>query len=571
MLGELTQFHSLNELPDSQITQGTTLWNPTGTWRSVKPIHVSRFSPCMLGCPAGNPIETFIRQAEEGDVDGALASIREENPFPSVCGRVCFHPCEQRCNRGSMDSPVKIHSLERWIGDRGQWDPGILGVTPNGKSVAIVGSGPSGLAAAYHLRRMGYAVTVFEKDRNPGGLLRYGIPAYRLPKNVLDREIKTLKDMDITILTQKTLRQEDLSAQGFDAVLFAVGAQRFRNPGLRNQDGKGVWQALAFLKGVTEGKISRIKGKVVIIGGGNAAVDSARSARRLGGDATVVYRRMEEEMPAFAEEVFDARKEGVAFTFQAAPQAISRNNEGNVTEIAFARTREGELDASGRHKVIVNSEKSFTVQADTVILATGEDPGDLPWPVELKEDITLCGTDHPHIFVAGDAVGQQRTVAYAIGWGKRAAVSIDGYLQKKKIDFSRIEIPSGTGISMRAYREELALPEGDAVSFEEVNDFYYPEVGHPRTKTLPLTERKTTFREVVGRWTPSQAAKEASRCFHCGNCVICNNCLIFCPDIAITRTDDGAGYEVDLDHCKGCGICARECPRGAIVMVEERL
>ncbi len=571
MLGELIQFHSLSELPDSQVTFGTTLWNPTGTWRSVKPVHVSRFSPCMLGCPAGNPIETFIRQVEEGDVDGALASIREENPFPSVCGRVCFHPCEQMCNRGSMDSPVGIHRLERWIGDRGHWDPGMVEITPNGKTVAIIGSGPSGLAAAYHLRRMGYAVTVFEKDREPGGLLRYGIPAYRLPKNVLDREIKTLREMDITLLTQKPPWQEDLIAQGFDAILFAVGAQRFRDPGLRNQDGEGVWQALTFLKGVVEGKISKIKGKVVVVGGGNAAVDSARSALRLGGDVSVVYRRTEEDMPAFAEEILDARKEGVAFTFQAAPQAISRDKEGRVTGVMFAPTREGKLDASGRHKVIVDSDKSFTVAADTVILATGEDPGDLPWPVALKEDAALCGTDHSHIFVAGDVIGRQRTVAYAIGWGKRAAVAIDGYLQKKKVDFSRIEIPNGAGISMRAYREGLTLPEGDTVPFEEVNDFYFPEVKSPKTKTLPLPERKTTFREVVGGLTRTQAAKEASRCFHCGDCVMCDNCLIFCPDIAITRKGDGTGYEVDLDHCKGCGICARECPRGAIVMVEERL
>jgi len=571
MLGELTQFHSLNELPDSQITRGTTLWNPTGTWRSVKPIHLSRLSPCMLGCPAGNPIETFIRQVEEGDVDGALASIREENPFPSICGRVCFHPCEQRCNRGFMDSPVEIHSLERWIGDKGRWDPGILKISPNGKSVGVVGSGPSGLAAAYHLRRMGYSVTVFEKDREPGGLLRYGIPAYRLPKNILNREIKILREMDISILTQKTLRQKDLTSHGFDAILFAVGAQRSRDPGLRNQDGEGVWQALAFLKDVAVGKLSRIKGKVVIVGGGNAAVDSARSALRLGGDVTVVYRRAEEEMPAFAEEVLNARKEGVAFIFQAAPQTISRNNEGNVTEIVFVQTREGKLDASGRHKVIVNSEKSFTVQANTVILATGEDPSNLPWPVELKEDITPCGTDHPHIFVSGDVLGRQRTVAYAIGWGKRAAVSIDGYLQKKKVDFSRIEISHGAGISVRAYWEGLSLPEGDAVAFEEINNFYFPETTSPKSKTLPLPERKTSFREVVGGWTRNQVAKEASRCFHCGNCVMCDNCMIFCPDIAITRTDDGTGYEVDLDHCKGCGICARECPRGAIVMVEERL
>jgi len=470
-----------------------------------------------------------------------------------------------------MDAPVGIHSLERWIGDRGRWDPGMAGITPNGKSVAVVGSGPSGLAAAYHLRRMGYAVTVFEKDRDSGGLLRYGIPAYRLPGDVLDREIKILRDMDITILTQKTPRREDLADQGFGAILFAVGAQRFRDPGLRNQDGEGVWQALAFLKGVVEGEVSRVKGKVVVVGGGNAAVDSARSALRLGGDVTVVYRRTEAEMPAFAEEVAAAREEGVAFTFQAAPQGINRDDQGRVTGLLFASTREGEVDASGRHKVIVDSEKSFTVPADTVILATGEEPGDLPWPVEIKEDEALCGTDHPHIFVAGDVVGRQRTVAYAIGWGKRAAVAIDGYLQQKKVDFPRVEIPNGAGISMRAYREGLTLPGGDAVAFEEINAFYFPAARLSKTKTLPLPERKTSFKEVNGGMSRGQAMREASRCFHCGDCVMCDNCLIFCPDIAITRTDDGAGYEVDLDHCKGCGICARECPRGAIVMVEERL
>lgn len=569
MLGELIQFHSIEELPDSPITSGTTLWNPTGTWRSVRPIHVSRLSPCLLGCPAGNPIETFIRRIEEGDIDGALSVIREENPFPGVCGRVCFHPCENLCNRGSLDQPVAIHELERWVADHGTWEP--AAADDNGKSVAIVGSGPAGLTAAYHLERMGYTVTVFEKERELGGLLRYGIPSYRLPKDVLDREINFLREMGITLITGKAPKESEIADYGFDAVLMAVGAQGFQDPRLVHQAGEGVWQALEFLKGVNEGGITTLKGKVVVIGGGNAAIDAARSALRIGADVTVAYRRMREDMPAFNEEVEAAIEEGVSFTFLSAPQSVKRDVDGRVTGVGFVRTRAGEMDASGRHKVVIDPHDTFSIEAETVILATGEKPGNLPWAVDVRPDKNLCETNRSNIFVAGDVIGPKRTVAYAIGWGKRAAVAIDGFLQGREVDLKKISIPGGEGISIRAYMGTYDIPEGDAVPFEEVNDFYFPEVKRSVARHLPLNQRTTGFGEVLRGLSKTQALKEASRCFHCGDCVMCDNCLIFCPDVAITRTIDKEGYEIDLDHCKGCGICARECPRGAIVMVEEKI
>ncbi len=570
MLGELIKFHSIEELPDSPVTFGTTLWNPTGTWRSMYPIHLSRLSPCMLGCPAGNPIEGFIRKIEEGDVDGALALIREENPLPGVCGRVCFHPCESACNRGNMDQPVAIHELERWVADRGKWHP----PTPEketGKNVAVVGSGPAGLTAAYHLRRLGHAVTVFEKEKELGGLLRYGIPAYRLPKKVLNRELRFLREMGIVFETETTLTEEAAKEQGFHAVLFAVGAQKFRDPKLVHQAGEGVWQALEFLKRVNEGKISSLKGKIVVIGGGNAAIDAARSAMRLGAKVTVAYRRMREDMPAFDEEVEAAVEEGAEFVFLAAPQSVKRNPEGKVTGIGFTRAVAGKIDASGRHRISIDPHDTFTLDADGVILATGEAPGELPWAVDFKPGRTQCETDEDGVFVAGDVVGTQRTVAYAIGWGKRAAVAIDSYLRGEKPDMKRVALPGGEGISMRAYRGEYEIPEGDGVSFEEVNDFYFPDLKRAVSRHLPVVQRTTGFKEVVRGLIKPQALKEAGRCFHCGDCVMCDNCLIFCPDVAITRKEDGSGYDVDLDHCKGCGICARECPRGAIVMVEERI
>jgi len=570
MLGELIKFQTMKELPESPVTLGNTLWNPTGTWRSMRPLHVSRLSPCMLGCPAGNPIEAFIRKIEEGDVDGALAVIREENPLPAVCGRVCFHPCEAACNRGTLDQPVAIHELERWVADRGKWSPPAL-AEENGKSVAIVGSGPTGLTAAYHLRRLGYSVTVFEREKALGGLLRYGIPAYRLPKNVLDREIGYLRKMGIVFQTGRTLKEDEYKKLGFHAVLFAVGAQRFQDPKLVHQEGEGVWQALEFLKKANQGDLKSLKGKVIVIGGGNAAIDSARCALRMGSDVSVVYRRMREDMPAFDEEVAAATEEGISFTFLAVPQSIKRDSEGKVTGVGFARAVAGKLDASGRHKISIDPHDTFLLDADTVILATGEKPEVLSWSVEIRPEETQCETDRSGVFVAGDVIGSRRTVAYAIGWGKRAAVAIDGFLQGKKPEMGKIALPGGEGISIRAYLGDFEIPEGEAVSFEDVNDFYFPDVKRAVQRQVPVSGRTSDFSEVIKGLSKPQALKEAGRCFHCGDCVMCDNCLIFCPDIAISRKEDEPGYEVDLDHCKGCGICARECPRGATIMVEERI
>ena len=437
--------------------------------------------------------------------------------------------------------------------------------------MAVVGSGPAGLTAAYHLRRMGHAVTVFEKEKELGGLLRYGIPAYRLPKEVLDREIGYLRDMGIRFETETTLEEKEYEARGFHAVLFAVGAQGFRDPRLVHQDGEGIWQALEFLKRVHERGLAPLKGKVVVIGGGNAAIDAARSALRLGGKVTVAYRRTREDMPAFDEEVLAAEEEGVAFTFLAAPQSVKRNGDGKVIGVGFARAVPGKLDASGRHKISIDPHDTFSIDADTVILATGEEAEELPWRVDYRPEATQCETDRPGIFVAGDVVGTRRTVAYAIGWGKKAAVAIDAYLRGEKADLKGISLPGGEGISLRAYRGDIEIPEGEPVAFDEVNPFYFPEVRRANPRHLPVPKRIAGFGEVIKTLSRPQALREAGRCFHCGDCVMCDNCLIFCPDIAITRKETEEGYEVDLDHCKGCGICARECPRGAIVMVEERI
>jgi 2-oxoacid:acceptor oxidoreductase delta subunit (pyruvate/2-ketoisovalerate family) len=529
---------------------------PTGTWRTYRPKYVTQASPCNLDCPAGTDVRAFLAQAAEGDVEGAWRTIREKNPLPGVCGRVCYHPCELNCNRRAVDERVAIHAVERAIADQARLrrlgpDPAPLVLPP--RLVAIVGSGPAGLSCAHHLARRGIGTTVFDAMPRPGGMLRYGIPGYRLPRETLDAEVALLNQAGVNFACRTRVGAEIDALGSFDVVFVAVGLWRSRPAGVPGQDLPGVRSGLDFLREVNHRGGAPLAGPVVVIGGGNTALDAARTALRLGGQPTIVYRRSREDMPAHPDEVAQAEAEGIPIVFHAAPLRFLERH-GRVAAVEFQRMRPGAPDASGRRRPEPIPGATFLVEAGLALTAIGEE-------IEresLVEALVLeygrlaadvwGRTSHRAVFAGGDAATGAGTVVEAIGSGRRAAEAIAGFFEG---------------------RDPVAEAQATRVDVSGVNLFYF----RPRPRARP-THRSDggarTFDEVVSGLTWTQAAAEAARCASCGACTRCDNCLVFCPDAAIAR-DPSGGYTIDFSHCKGCGICAAECPRGALTLVPEDL
>jgi 2-oxoacid:acceptor oxidoreductase delta subunit (pyruvate/2-ketoisovalerate family) len=525
-----------------------------GNWRAWRPQYPTRSSPCNLDCPAGTDVRTFIVRAAEGDVQGAWDTIRRHNPLPAVCGRVCYHPCEVNCNRGAFDEPIAIQAIERAIANearRRRLDPERIDSPPQARRVGVVGAGPAGLSCAYQLARLGYPVTVLDQNLEPGGMLRYGIPAYRLARPALARELALLRRMGIAFANGVHVGAKgapDLSA--FAAVFLAIGAQhptRLRLPG---ESLPGVRSGLDLLHDVNAGIGRHLLGRVVVVGGGNTAIDTARVALRLGGEPTVVYRRSREDMPAHPDEVKQATSEGVRFLFWAAPLQFLENR-GRVAGVELQRMRPGERDASGRSRPEPIPGASYTLAADHVFAAIGEE-------VDVAELSTFAvagngglradrwaRTSRAAIFAGGDAATGAGTVVDAIGSGRRAAAAIDAHLRGCDL------VDKGVA---------------DRVTAADLNLFYFRHA--PRIATRSRTDT-TSFDEVVAGIGWTHAVAEARRCFTCGSCTACDNCYVFCPDAAVTPDRRTGTYAIDLTHCKGCGICAAECPRGAITLVPE--
>jgi len=530
---------------------GSSLANKTGSWRTERPVYVDLLPPCSNACPAGESVQQWLYHAEDGSYEAAWHQIMTDNPFPAIMGRVCFRPCETACNRGQLDSAVGINSVERFLGDEAIRRGWTIPVTAprSGKRVLVVGAGPAGLSAAYHLTLLGHDVTIRDAGPRPGGMMRYGIPAYRLPRDVIDAEIGRLMAMGVRL--ESGVKVTDVSGamaeDGFDAAFLAVGAQVGNRAYIPARDSAKILDAVSFLHATTDGQPPLLGRRVAVYGGGDTAMDAARTARRLGAtDAVIVYRRTRGQMPAHDIEVEEATAEGVRMMWLS---TIARADGGTLT------IEKMKLDETG----FPQPTGEFTeLDADAVVLALGQQTDlSLVGGVEgitVADGVVQVGGDqmtgHAGIFAGGDMVKGERTVTTGVGHGKRAARCIDAWL--------------------RGERWQPAEPAALA-GYDQLNTWYYSDAPATVRPELDVARRITTFDEVVGSLDESNALFEARRCLSCGNCFECDNCFGVCPDNAVIKLDPGQRYEINLDYCKGCGICAAECPCGAINMVPEQI
>ncbi|WIK88722.1 NAD(P)-binding protein [Varibaculum cambriense] len=525
---------------------GSSLANETGSWRTERPVYVSMLPPCNKACPAGENVQAWLYHAEEGDYEAAWREIMVNNPLPATMGRVCYHPCQTACNRGQMDEAVGINAIERFLGDKAiaeGWNVSV-DAAPTGKHVLVVGAGPSGLSAAYHLRRLGHEVTVKEAEPMAGGMMRFGIPKYRLPREVLDAEIKRIEDLGVRFEFNAKVENVDDVADDFDAVFLAVGAHIGRHADIPAGGSAKVMDAVQLLADMEGEEKPMLGRKVVIYGGGNTAIDAARTAKRLGAEeAVIVYRRNRDRMPAHDSEVTEAEEEGVMMRWLS---TIKHIDGGKLT------VEKMELDENGFPQPTGEFEE---LGADSVVMALGQESDlglvERARDIEIEKGVVQVNsqmmTGRHGVFAGGDMVPSERTVTVAIGHGKKAARYIDAFLH-------------GT-----EYHKPPVT--GDA-TYDRLTNWYYADAPHRVRAKIESARRASTFDEVVQGLDQDSALFEARRCMSCGNCFGCDNCFGVCPDNAIKKIKPGE-YEFKYDYCKGCGICAEECPCGSILMIPE--
>lgn len=532
------------ELADHTQSPPTPL--KTGNWSALRPNYTEHLAPCNAWCPAGNDVVGFVQSLHNGDVQKGADILARTTPLPGVCGRVCPAPCMEGCNRAEYDGSVNIRGLERFVADSGTAAAVKPDVCANPKQVAIVGSGPAGLAAAFALGKRGHRVVLLEGEAKLGGVLRTGIPTYRLPRDVLDREVAAVLALGVEARTGHFLTKGELAElpRQFDAVVIATGLQKLTKLDVPGCALPGVEQGIHFLHRVNLQGGVRMQGHVVVLGGGNTAMDCARSALRCGASqVTVAYRRTRAEMPAIREEVDQAIEEGIVLHEQRAPVAF--HGDGRVAAVELATVEMGPPDASGRRRPVV-TDRTTRIACDHVLLALGQsaDTSVLPAGWELREGQVFADGKALPVFAAGDLATGDGTVTHALGSGRRAAERALKDLGYDLVPFARPD-------------RESAVPATD-IRFDH---FAKRPMAHGRIVAADVRAR--TFAEAD---TGLATDDEAHRCFSCGHCTRCDTCLVYCPEGIIRR--EAPGYGVDYTYCKGCGICVEECPRSAMELHE---
>jgi len=520
----------------------------TGPVRLQQPVFIDSIPPCNHACPAGENIQAWLDKAQAGDFEGAWRTLVRDNPMPAIHGRVCYHPCESSCNRQHVDDAVSIHAVERYLGDlalKKGWVPEIEH-QPSGKKILIVGAGPSGLSAAWHLALLGHQVEIREAGPMAGGMMRFGIPAYRMPRDILDGEVNRIKQVGVKITLD--CKVEDVMAtkesEGFDAIFMAIGAHIGKHVDIPARDSGRILDAVSYLESVERGEEPKLGRRVAIYGGGNTAMDAARTAKRLGAEETmIIYRRDREHMPAHEFEAIEAESEGIKINWLRTIREI----DSTTFQVEVM-----EVDESGRPQPTGVIE---TLEADSLVLALGQNvdtsvleqiPGvSLEWDgvVQVNENM-MTGAEG--IFAGGDMVPSERTVTIATGHGKKAARHIDAWLKGS------------------AYQKE---PARVTVDFSALHLRYYTDAQQRQQSSLLPEHRTGDFREVTGGLSEKEALFEAARCYSCGNCFECDGCFGACPETAIIKLGKGKRYEINYDLCTGCQACFLQCPCHAIEMV----
>jgi 2-oxoacid:acceptor oxidoreductase delta subunit (pyruvate/2-ketoisovalerate family) len=535
---------------------GSSLANRTGSWRTERPVYVDRLPPCNHACPAGENIQGWLALAESGDYEAAWRLLMEENPLPAVMGRVCYHPCETACNRAALDSAVGINSIERFLGDEALRRGWTLekSTFSSGKRVLVVGAGPSGLSAGYHLARAGHEVVIRDAGPHAGGMMRFGIPKYRLPREVLDAEVQRILNLGVKLELSSKVSDIREAMKGFDAAFLAVGAHIGKRAYIPAGSSARILDAVSVLRSMEGEEQPKLGRRVVVYGGGNTALDVARTAKRLGAEeAIIVYRRTREKMPAHGFELEEALQEGVLVKWLSTIKAVEASgSQAGSSSITVEKMR---LDEKGFPQPTGEFE---TLAADSVVLALGQDvdlsllegvPG-----LAVENGVVKVGpnmmTGYRGVFAGGDMVPSERTVTVAVGHGKKASRHIDAWLRNE--------------VHEKGEKHELA-------SFEKLNTWYYSDAPKTVQPLLDLVRRQSTFEEVQGGLDEKSALFEARRCLSCGNCFECDNCYGVCPDNAVIKLGPGKRFQFNYDYCKGCGLCAAECPCGAIQMVPESI